>query len=359
MNLKNVTLNITDDCNLDCRYCPQTRGKCYMSEETVKKTLDFFYPFMDEETAILNFYGGEPLMAFERVVYAVEYMEALNKREGKNIKYSLTTNGILLNETHLDLFRKHRFALMLSFDGLAHDFTRKEGTYRRMVDLIKKIVAQPEIEFTTNSVFIPETVGFLADSIKVLVESGVQEPNYALSTIQEWDDEALEEYGLQLHSLKEFMLAHYREEGRIPLSMFQKGEKGKIFGCFGAKDRMAVSSDGMVWGCYLFPDFFRDKTDTHEYRKYSLGPLDEFVSRHEEILQQQLPNYSNLNQANFYTGDQFCASCGQLKECKVCPVNGALSGSVILGKIPHWICKINRLEETVLADFQRMLAGLV
>jgi hypothetical protein len=108
---------------------------------------------------------------------------------------------------------------------------------------------------------------------------------------------------------------------------------------------------GNLWGCFVFPDFFKDKTDTMEYQKYFLGRLEDFRENYRAILEKQLPNYQSLYQGSFYTDETFCFACEEVEECKVCPVNAALSGSILLGKIPLWTCKINRLMKMIREEF--------
>ncbi|MCP4216009.1 MAG: radical SAM protein, partial [bacterium] len=303
MKINSLTLNVTDACNFRCAYCPQTHENIYLPIETIDKALDFFFPFMDAEQSYLNIYGGEPLLAFDSIRHMVGIREKKKKETGKTGGYSLTTNGSLLDENILRFLDEHRFTLMLSFDGLATNRGRKAESYDAMVNAIKALPRYKNISFSTNSVFIPETVNQLADSMIHILELGVKELRFTLSTVEEWTDEDLALYREQLEKLTGFLTAHYRETGNIPIREFRKDTSEGIFGCFAAQDRMTVAADGTVWGCYLMPDFFKDKKDTCEIKKYSLGSLDEFMQNHESILAEKLGYYKELNQCNFYTDD--------------------------------------------------------
>jgi sulfatase maturation enzyme AslB (radical SAM superfamily) len=357
MELNSFTLIVTDDCNYDCIYCPQTKENLYIDESITEKSLDFFYPFFTEEISV-NFYGGEPLLVFDQVQHAIGYLEGKNREQGKKIKYSMTTNGSLLDETIISFLDQHKFSLLLSFDGLAQDTGRKQETFDTMVEIIKEMPNHPDIEFGTNSVFTPESVDDLSTSIQFIIGLGISNSRLALSTVEEWDDKSLFKLKEQLTDLKEFLISFYRENSTIPVSEFRRSESTDtgIFGCFAAQDRMAVTPDGMVWGCYRFPDFFKDKKDTREFQKFFLGHLDDFIKNHETILRKQLPHYKNLFQENFYTDQTFCFACEEVGECKVCPVNAALSGSILLGKIPLWICKINKLKKEMKTEFHKEIA---
>ncbi|MCP4152427.1 MAG: radical SAM protein [bacterium] len=358
MNLKSFTLVVTDDCNYDCVYCPQNKESNYIDKACIEKSVDFFYPFMDKDECGINFYGGEPLLAFDMIRHAVSLLEIKNKSGKKNLTYSMTINGSLLNDEIEAFLNLYKFSLQLSFDGLAHDLGREKDSFDFMKESVERLLTYPDIKFSTNSVFTPATVGYLADSIRLIYQMGVKEPRLALSTVEEWDDDALDSLRVQLTELKDFQVPIFKETRMIPVSEFRVSKEKGVFGCFAAQDRMSVSTDGKVWGCFLFHDFFKDKRDTREYKNFFLGELDDFIQNHLASLKKLQPNYINLYQKNFYTPNKFCATCEELSECKTCPVNAALSGSILLGKIPPWICKINKLKKEIRTKFHQEIAAL-
>lgn len=353
----NLTFIVTDACNYDCVYCPQKKENLYMDTALIEKTLDFFYPFLKKDQCFITFYGGEPLLAFDQIKHAVLYAEKKNENREKDIRFTMTTNGSLLDDERIEFLDRHRFSLMLSFDGLAHEIGRQKQSFDAMVEIIKDMRHYPGIELSTNSVFTPETVEYLSQSIQLIIKLGVKEPKLTLSTVNEWTDADLLKLKDQLTDLKDFLVSHYRETGAVPLSDFKEKEPKTMFGCAGAKDRLAITPVGNLWGCYLFSDFFKDKTDTQEYQKFFLGRLDDFIENYETILDKRLPNYQGLYQGGFYTNETFCFACEEVEECKTCPVNAALSGSILLGKIPLWICKINRLMKTIRGEFLEEING--
>ena len=70
MKFSQLAFIVTDDCNYNCFDCPQTKENSYMKRSTIEKAGEFFYPFLDEDAYIV-FYGGEPLLAFDNIKYAV------------------------------------------------------------------------------------------------------------------------------------------------------------------------------------------------------------------------------------------------------------------------------------------------
>jgi len=347
----NLTFIVTDACNYDCSYCPQKKENLYMGTALIEKSLDFFYPFLNKDKCFITFYGGEPLLAFDQIKHTVLYIEKKNKNREKDIRFSMTTNGSLLDDERIKFLDRHKFSLMISFDGLAHEIGRQKQSFDAMLEVINDMSHYPGIELATNSVFTPETVEYLSKSIQLVIKLGIKEPKLTLSTVKEWTDADLLKLKAQLSDLKDFLVSHYRETGAVPLSDFKEKDKKTMFGCAGAKDRLAIAPGGDLWGCYLFSDFFKDKTDTQEYQKYFLGDLEDFIENYQTILEKQLPNYQDLYQGSFYTDETFCFACEEVEECKVCPVNAALSGSILVGKIPLWTCKINKLIKAVRGEF--------
>lgn len=347
----NLTFIITDACNYNCVYCPQKKENLYMNAALIEKAFDFFYPILKKDKCFITFYGGEPLLAFDQIKHTVLYAEKKNVNYEKDIRFSMTTNGSLLNNDRYEFLDQHKFSLMLSFDGLAHEIGRKKQSFDNIVEVIKDIAHYPGIELATNSVFTSDTVEFLSQSLQLAIKLGIKEPKLSLSTVDKWNDASLLKLKEQLTDLKDFLVSHYKETGAIPLSDFKKKDKKTMFGCAGAKDRLAITPEGKLWGCYLFSDFFKDKTDTQEYQKFFLGRLEDFIENYQAILEKRLTNYQNLFQGSFYTDETFCFACKEVEECKVCPVNAALSGSILLGKIPLWICKINKLIKAIRGEF--------
>jgi uncharacterized protein len=110
-----------------------------MTRSTIEKAVRFFYPFFDEEV-IIFFYGGEPLLAFDNIRYAVSFLEEKNREGGGKLDFYITTNGSLVTDEMLHFFDSHEFSIMLSFDGLAQDIGRKPGSLVPSRELIQRIL---------------------------------------------------------------------------------------------------------------------------------------------------------------------------------------------------------------------------
>jgi len=341
MEFSSFTFILTESCNFNCSYCYQKKGLRQLEVSSLEKALDFFLPFLKDESYI-NFTGGEPLLAFEQVSKAVDCTKKKNKKEKKQIGFSLTTNGFLLDDEILEFLDQNKFSLMLSYDGLAQDLSRKKGSSKKIVSLIKKINKCQGIDFVTNSVFVPATVSLFSKSIQHIVDLGVPDVLFSLSNVPPWDSSSLLRLEQEMSQLRAFAVSHYENTGRIPISNFRKSSKRGEFGCKAGKDRMSLAPDGMLWGCYIYADYFKEKEGTSEYDEYCFGTLDSFIEDHESIYSETLPNYSGLLMGCFYTPETCCMICDNIKECVVCPVEAAYSSSTI-GKIPPWTCKIRKI----------------
>lgn len=352
----NVTFFVTDDCNFNCVYCPQKKEKNYMKRSTVDKTVDFFYPYLKEKSLIV-FFGGEPLLAFDLIEYAVARFAEKNKDNGKKIGYSVTTNGSLLDEGMLAFFDRHGIAVVLSFDGLTQESARKPGSLAPTRDLIKRIGEYPGIKLTVNCVFTPGTVPTLNDSVRAIIDSGVNEIMLSPSYIDRWDNTGIQTLKTQLEELSGFFLSHYRDRQKIPLTSFRPptGEAKQKSGCSGGWDRMSVTPDEQLWGCFVFHPYLKDKKGSEDYDTYSFGSLDDFMANHETIYPRILANHRTLKQECYFTESQPCFLCGEVEDCSACPVDCAYATGFI-GKLPPWYCGVSRVLRGVREVFFKKLS---
>jgi len=339
MEFSGFTLMMTDDCNFNCSYCYQIKEQKYLDVTTAIKAIDFFFPFFVED-CFVSFYGGEPLLAFDQIREIVGYIQ--DKNQKKRIRYSINTNGSLINDEVLQFLNENKFTLMLSFDGYAQEDFRQKGSFTPLVSCLEKILGCSDISLATNSVFTPESVGYLSRSTRFIVELGVPSAMLSFSNLQPWDTSALFQLKKEMGSVREFILSFYRKTGTMPLTNFRKTTNNRVFSCYAGKDRMALATDGLLWGCCHFPDCYRRKGKPKEYLKYCFGSLNSFIENHETVYPEIIANYSNLNMGYFFTSKTFCMLCEDMEECVVCPMDAAMA-SPTTGKIPDWTCKIRKI----------------
>ena len=132
--VKAMCLHIAHDCNLACKYCFAEEGEYHgrralMSAEVGKKALDFLIANSGNRRNLeVDFFGGEPLMNFEMVKKLVAYCREQEKIHNKNFRFTMTTNGVLIDDDVIDFCNKECHNVVLSLDG------RKEVNDRFRVD---------------------------------------------------------------------------------------------------------------------------------------------------------------------------------------------------------------------------------
>ncbi len=290
----------------------------------------------------LNFYGGEPLLCFDLIQQIVSFLDEKNREPQKTVLFSVTTNGSLITEDILRTLSGHRFSIIFSFDGLAQDVQRKPGTLKKAVDAIRKIQKYPRIHLEVNSVFTPETVGCLSESMDFIMNLGIADINLSLSYIQPWNRNSLAKLDDEMTKLRKILVALYRKSGQIPVISFREEEKG-FFYCAGGQDRLAVTSDGQIWGCDLFADHLRGKERSPEYHEFFFGDLDTFTREYQKTFLRISSHYARLAMDNYETPQRKCLFCENLEQCTVCPVSAAFSGCPF-GNIPPYVCEVQKIK---------------
>ena len=150
--IKAMCLHIAHDCNLRCQYCFAAtgdfgKGRKLMDFETGKAAIDFLLEHSKGRRNLeLDFFGGEPLMNFEVVKQVVEYARSKEAEYNKNFRFTITTNGILLNDDNIDFINREMSNVVLSIDGrkAVNDRLRKRvdgsGSYDSIVPKYQKLV---------------------------------------------------------------------------------------------------------------------------------------------------------------------------------------------------------------------------
>lgn len=312
-----------------------------MEIPTIDRAVAFFFPHFTPGCTV-NFYGGEPLLAWANIRHSVDHIQRLALKNGKDIRYSISTNGSLLDKDTLRFLNQHRFSVLLSFDGLAQYITKKEGSLDKIVSSLKNLREFPNISLETNSVFTPETLEYLTDSVFFIHRHGVENIRIGFSKISLWDEPALARLKLELERMRKSISALFQKTGEIPLVNFRPGLGRGPFACYAGMDRLSLAPDETLWGCDLFFDFFKGKEEDPARHQYCFGSLDNFISNYEDVYPTILSNYSNLGVDKFHTPIQPCSQCEAMNECEVCPVDNLFLESAI-NCIPPWACRIKRL----------------
>lgn len=150
--IKAMCLHISHDCDLRCKYCFASQGdfhgdRLLMSEETGRKALEFLVENSGNRRNLeVDFFGGEPLMNFDVVKTLTLYGQELNEKYDKNIRFTITTNGLLLDDEKIDFINEHMVNVVMSLDGReqVHDRMRPtvngKGSYEIVKNNFKRLL---------------------------------------------------------------------------------------------------------------------------------------------------------------------------------------------------------------------------
>ena len=290
--VKALCLHIAHDCNLACKYCFAEEGEYHgrralMSFEVGKKALDFLVANSGNRVNLeVDFFGGEPLMNWQVVKDLVKYDRSLEKTHNKKFRFTLTTNGILLNDEIIEFLNQEMSNVVLSIDGRKeiNDLMRPhrggQGSYDSIVPRFKKVAESRKQmnyyvrgTFTRNNLDFAEDVMHLADlgfkQISVEPVVAAAEEDYALreedipGLLKEYDRLAVE-------------LLRRQKEGRgVNFFHFMIDLKGgpcvakRLSGCGSGTEYLAVTPWGDFYPCHQFVG----------KEEFLMGNVDEGITR--------------------------------------------------------------------------------
>lgn len=273
--VKALCLHIAHTCNLNCEYCFASQGKYHgersvMSFEVGKRALDFLIENSGSRRNLeVDFFGGEPLMNFEVVKQLVEYARSVEKEAGKNFRFTLTTNGILIDDDVIEFANKEMSNVVLSLDGRKeiHDRYRVDyagnGSWDRIVPKFQKLVeARGGKNYYMRGTFTHRNPDFLED-VKTMLELGFKELSMEPVVCAEGDaaritDEDLEIVKKQYEDLAALMIEHDRKGDPFTFYHYMIDLKGgpciykRISGCGAGTEYMAVTPWGDLYPCHQF-----------------------------------------------------------------------------------------------------------
>lgn len=273
--VKALCLHIAHDCNLACRYCFAEEGEYHgrrelMSFEVGKAALDFLIANSGNRRNLeVDFFGGEPLMNFDVVKQLVAYGREQEKIHNKNFRFTLTTNGVLLNDDIMEFANKEMGNVVLSIDGRkeVHDYMRPfrkgAGSYELIVPKFQKFADSRHQEryyvrgtFTHNNLDFSEDVLHLADLgfKQISVEPVVAQPTESYALKEEDLPQLFEEYD----KLAVEMIKRHKEGKDFNFFHFMIDLEGgpcvakRLSGCGSGTEYLAVTPWGDFYPCHQF-----------------------------------------------------------------------------------------------------------
>ena len=291
--VKALCLHIAHDCNLACKYCFAEEGEYHgrralMSFEVGKKALDFLVANSGSRRNLeVDFFGGEPLMNFDVVKQLVEYGRSIEEANNKKFRFTLTTNGVLLNDDIIEFANKEMSNVVLSVDGRKeiHDMMRptrnhKGSSYDIIMPKFKKVAeSRNQMNYYVRGTFTHNNLDFSKDVLhladlgykQISVEPVVAENSESYAIKEEDIPQILEQYDI---IAKELIKRKKEGKGFIFFHFMIDLEGGpcvakRLSGCGSGTEYLAVTPWGDFYPCHQFVG----------QEEFLLGNVDEGIKR--------------------------------------------------------------------------------
>ena len=273
--IKALCLHVAHSCNLACSYCFAGQGKYHgkdalMSFETGKRAFDFLIENSGTRRNLeVDFFGGEPLLNWDVVKQLVEYARSIEKEKNKNFRFTLTTNGVLIDDEVIEFANKEMSNVVLSLDGRkdVHDKFRVDyagkGSYDKILPKFKKLVDSREGKnyymrgtFTHFNTDFTEDIFHMADlGFKELsMEPVVCSPDSPSALTDEDLPVLFEQYEILAKEMIRrkkagdgFTFYHYMLDLKNGPCIYKR-----ISGCGSGTEYMAVTPKGELYPCHQF-----------------------------------------------------------------------------------------------------------
>ncbi len=361
--VKALCLHIAHTCNLNCAYCFASQGKyqgerALMSFEVGKRALDFLVENSGTRRNLeVDFFGGEPLMNFDVVKKLVQYARSIEKEKGKNFRFTLTTNGVLIDDDVIDFANKEMSNVVLSLDGRkeVHDKFRVDyngnGSFDKIVPKFKELVEKRgNKDYYMRGTFTHHNPDFLED-IRTMLDLGFTELSMEPVVCADTDESALTYDDLpvvldQYEKLAELMIERRKDGNPFTFYHYMIDLQGgpciykRISGCGSGTEYMAVTPWGDLYPCH---QFVGDE-------KYLLGNIFDGVTN--TAIQDE------FMECNVYSRKE-CKDCWARLYCSGgCAANAYHATGSVKG-IYKYGCELfkKRMECAIMAEVDRLLEG--
>ena len=272
--IKAMCLHAAHDCNMKCTYCFGDKGafegeRCLLSVETGKKAIDFLIANSGSRRNLeVDFFGGEPTMNFEAIKEVVAYARSVEKENNKNIRFTITTNGLLLDDEKIDYINEVMDNVVLSIDGRpeVNDRMRKtvngKGTYDLIMDNYRNFIKKRDGLYYVRGTFTAYNIDFSED-VRHLSEQG-----FETISVEPVVTPAENEYALRDKD-RETILAEYDKLADLYIEKYEEGHPFNFFhfnvdlnqgpcivkrvsGCGAGTEYIAISPEGDIYPCHQF-----------------------------------------------------------------------------------------------------------
>ncbi len=275
--IKALCLHVAHDCNLKCRYCFAEEGEYHgkrslMSAEVGKKAIDFIIANSGNRRNLeVDFFGGEPLMNFEVVKDIVEYGRQQEKLHNKNFRFTITTNGILLDDEKQKYINENMHNVVLSMDGRKeiNDLMRPraggQGSYDAVVPKFQKLAeSRNQTDYYLRGTFTHHNLDFSKDVLHVADDLGFKQVSVEPVVAEATEDYAIREEDLETiyneyeKLAQELYIRHKTGEKDFNFFHFMVDLTGgpcvakRLSGCGSGTEYLAVTPEGDLYPCHQF-----------------------------------------------------------------------------------------------------------
>ena len=273
--IKAMCLHISHDCNLRCKYCFAStgdfgKGRKLMPFEVGKAAIDFLLEkSVGRDNLEVDFFGGEPLMNFDVVKQIVEYARSKEEEYHKNFRFTITTNGMLLDDDTIDYINKEMYNVVLSIDGRKEVNDRMRvrvdgsGCYDRILPKFKKLVdGRGDKEYYVRGTYTKYNLDFSEDVMhlyeagfdEISVEPVIESPEEAYAITEEDLDQIYAEYDKLVDRIgairkngKHINFFHFMidlDQGPCVIK--------RLRGCGSGNEYVSITPDGDIYPCHQF-----------------------------------------------------------------------------------------------------------
>lgn len=340
--ITNISLDLTERCNLRCSYPCFTygEGERDLTEEQGKKTIDWLFreEISHGQDLQLDWWGGEPFLQFELMKRLTDYAKWKALRENRKITIGGTSNVTLWTKEVVDWMAGTGSLFLMSIDGIreAHDrhriFANGKGSFETILEKIPYIVERiPNIKMRSS--LTPETIEHLADSFKFFYGLGIKDFAYSPVYEGEWTEKHLMIAEVQMKLLADFavetkkqgkdiFIKHLDDGARVIASPGRQVEHP----CGAGRAYVGIGVDGVIYPCHRFNKYGIKRAGT------SLGSIDDGIIN--KKLRQVLIHFVEI------PPPEKCETCRWFrKPCQIScyAINQDLTGNI--GTPPEVYCK--------------------
>ena len=311
--VKALCLHVAHDCNLRCKYCFGDTGgfqgeRCLMSAEVGKKAIDFVIKNSAERKNIeIDYFGGEPLMNFDVVKEITDYAKKEGEKHGKNFRFTITTNGILLNDEIKEYINENMSNVVLSIDGRKETNDRVRyrvdgsGSYDTIVPKFKDLAeSRDQDRYYVRGTFTAYNTEFAQDVIH-LADLGFKQTSVEPVVAPETEDYALTAEHIptvfaEYEKLAEEYVKRYKEGNWfnffLCMIVLDQGPcvVKRLSGCGAGHEYLAIAPNGDIYPCHQFVG----------NQDFIMGNVDE------GSVKEEIKNY--FEKSNIYTKEK-CKNC--------------------------------------------------